>query len=301
MRRFGSRRPLAATAIFTSSSLRCASSAAAAACESLASLDLSKVADKPAHVVTATEASSSAAPSARLSGFVEPQVQFRLRLPIDGWDGRYLQTGCGGLCGQITDEVHQVHGCAPFEKVTFAIATTDMGHEGPGPDFGDDPQLRIDFAHRGVHVTAEVAKAIVAAFYGQPAEHAYFIGCSDGGREGLMYAQRYPADFDGIAAGAPAFNFQIQNTFYHAWNARSNTGPDGKPIIVAADLADPAPRGAQGLPCRRRRDRRSASLRVRPGRGAMHDRSGRRLPDGRTGRGRAQDLRRSADSGRRLR
>ena len=150
--------------------------------------------------------------------------------------GHYLQTGCGGLCGRITDEVHQVHACAPFEKVEMAVATTDMGHEGLTPDFGDDPQLRVDFAHRGVHVTAEAAKAIVAAFYGRPAARGYFIGCSDGGREGLNEAQRYPNDFDGIAAGAPAFNFQIQNTFYHAWNARSNTGPDGKPIIVAADL-----------------------------------------------------------------
>jgi hypothetical protein len=237
MRRF--REPAAAAATAFSLALLCAAPASAAtarSCESLTSLDLSKVADKPAHIETATQAQFLGHAVCEVAGFVEPQVKFRLRLPIDGWNGRYLQTGCGGLCGQINDEVHQVHGCAPFENVTFAIATTDMGHEGPGPDFGNDPQLRVDFAHRGVHVTAEVAKAIVAAYYGKPAEHAYFIGCSDGGREGLMSAQRYPADFDGIASGAPAFNFQIQNTFYHAWNARSNTGPDGKPIIVAADL-----------------------------------------------------------------
>jgi Tannase and feruloyl esterase len=208
----------------------------ARSCESLAGLDLSKVADKPAHVVSAKEGQVLGRAVCEVNGAVEPKVQFRLRLPIEGWDGRYLETGCGGLCGRITDEVHQVYGCAPFQKVEMAVATTDMGHEGPTPDFGDDPQLRVDFAYRGVHVTAEVAKAIVAAFYGRSAERAYFIGCSDGGREGLMEAQRYPADFDGIAAGAPAFNFQIQNTFYHAWNARSNTGPDGKPIIVAADL-----------------------------------------------------------------
>jgi hypothetical protein len=205
-------------------------------CASLAGLDLSKVADKPAHVVSAKDGQFLGRAVCEVSGVVEPQVRFRLRLPIEGWDGRYLQTGCGGLCGRITDEVSQVHGCAPFEKAEMAVATTDMGHEGPTPNFGDDPQLRIDFAHRGVHVTAEAAKAIIAAFYGQPPARAYFVGCSDGGREGLMEAQRYPGDFDGIAAGAPAFNFQIQNTFYHAWNARSNTGPDGKPIIVAADL-----------------------------------------------------------------
>jgi len=205
-------------------------------CASLADLDLSKAADKPARVVSAREGESLGRKVCEVIGVVEPQVRFRVRLPVEGWDGRYLQTGCGGLCGRISDEVHQVHGCAPFEKVELAIAATDMGHEGPGPDFGADPQLRIDFAHRGVHVTAEAARAIVAAFYGRPAERSYFIGCSDGGREGLMEAQRYAGDFDGIAAGAPAFNFQIQNTFYHAWNARSNTGADGKPILVAADL-----------------------------------------------------------------
>jgi hypothetical protein len=205
-------------------------------CDRLAGLDLSKVADRPAHVVSAKDGQFLGRAVCEVSGVVESQVRFRLRLPIEGWDGRYLQTGCGGLCGRITDEVSQVHGCAPFEKVEMAVATTDMGHEGPTPDFGDDPQLRIDFAHRGVHVTAEAAKAIIAAFYGQPPARAYFVGCSDGGREGLMEAQRYPGNFDGIAAGAPAFNFQIQNAFYHAWNACSNTGPDGKPIIVAAGL-----------------------------------------------------------------
>lgn len=213
-----------------------ASAAPARSCESLASLDFSTVADKPAHIESAKETQFLGHAVCEVEGVVEPQVKFRLRLPIDGWNGRYLQTGCGGLCGRITDEVHQVHGCAPFENVAFAMATTDMGHEGPAPDFGDDPQLRVDFAYRGVHVTAQVAKAIVVAFYGKPAERSYFIGCSDGGREGLMEAQRFPEDFDGIASGAPALNFQVQNTFYHAWNARSNTGPDGKPIIVAADL-----------------------------------------------------------------
>jgi feruloyl esterase len=233
MRRF--RGPAAALA-FAFLCAAPASAAPAGSCKSLTSLDLSKVADKPAHIESAKDAQFLGHAVCEVAGVVEPQVKFRLRLPIEGWNGRYLQTGCGGLCGRITDEVHQVHGCAPFENVAFAIATTDMGHEGPGPDFGGDPQLRIDFAYRGVHVTAEAAKAIVAAFYGKPVGRSYFIGCSDGGREGLMEAQRYPADFDGIASGAPALNFQIQNTFYHAWNARSNTGADGKPIIIADDL-----------------------------------------------------------------
>jgi len=113
-----------------------------------------------------------------------------------------------------------------------------MGHEG-GMDgqFGEkDYQLRIDFAYRGVHVTALAAKALIAAYYGQPAKYSYFAGCSDGGREALMEAQRFPEDFNGITAGAPAMNFTTQNTFYHGWNAVKNTGPYGQPILTADKL-----------------------------------------------------------------
>ena len=205
-------------------------------CESLTSLDLSGVADKPTHVASAAKTKFQGAEVCEVKGHVEPAVAFVVRLPLSGWDGRFLQAGCGGLCGHIPDEYAQTRGCAPFETGRMAVAATDMGHEGPGPDFGDDPQLREDFAYRGVHVTAQVAKALVAAFYGRKPDHSYFLGCSDGGREALMEAERYPEDFDGVTAGAPAMNFLIQNTFYHAWNALSNTGADGKPILAARDL-----------------------------------------------------------------
>jgi feruloyl esterase len=207
------------------------------ACETLKSLDLSGVADQPAHVERAAPSAFNGAEVCAVAGYVEPAVRFLVRLPLQDWDGRFLQAGCGGLCGRIPDEFAQVHGCPSFESGHMAVAATDMGHEGPGPEFGDDPQLRADFAWRGVHVTAEVAKALIQAFYGKPAAHAYFLGCSDGGREALIEAERFPDDFDGVAAGSPAMNFLIQNTFYHGWNATSNTGPDGKPILTAPDLA----------------------------------------------------------------
>ena len=205
-------------------------------CESLTQLDLSGVADAPVHVDAARETKFRAADVCEVTGFVEPKVKFFVRLPLHGWDGRFLEAGCGGLCGHLPDQYAQTHGCHPFESGRTAVAGTDMGHEGAGAEFGDEPRLRIDFAYRGVHVTALAAKAIVAGFYGKPAEHSYFLGCSDGGREGLMEAERYPGDFDGITAGAAAANFLVQNTFYHAWNVRSNTRPDGRAILTAAEL-----------------------------------------------------------------
>ena len=113
-----------------------------------------------------------------------------------------------------------------------------MGHSG-GMDgkFGEsDYRLRIDFAYRGVHVTTLAAKALIEKYYGQKPKYSYFAGCSDGGREALMEAQRYPQDFNGITAGAPAMNFVTQNTFYHGWNVRVNTSADGQPILTADKL-----------------------------------------------------------------
>ena len=142
---------------------------------------------------------------------------------------------------------YQQRACPMVQRGELVTASTDMGHEGQGGTWGaSDPQLRVDFAYRGVHATALVAKALITHFYGQPPRWSYFSGCSDGGREGMMEAQRYPDDFDGIAAGAPAFNFLVQNSFYHAWNARSvSHRTDATPVLRRARPADAARRGAR--------------------------------------------------------
>lgn len=121
---------------------------------------------------------------------------------------------------------------------TIASATTDMGHQGQpdGSWAAGWPQAQIDFAYRGDHVTAQVAKAIITRFYGKRPAYSYFNGCSDGGREALMEAQRYPDDFDGIAAGAPASNLVVQNTFHHAWNVLANKDASGNSILLADKL-----------------------------------------------------------------
>ena len=206
-------------------------------CAQLKSLDLSAVADTPIHITDSVKMEDGKpAPYCKITGYVEPHVQFEVRLPLAGWTQRFLETGCGGLCGHTDVHVSNAGSCVSAQRGELALAGTDMGHEGPGGDFGDDPQLRIDFAYRGVHVTALTAKALIAKYYGQAAKYSYFAGCSDGGREALMEAQRFPNDFDGITAGAPAMNFITQNSFYHGWNARVNTDAAGQAILTSNQL-----------------------------------------------------------------
>src|SRR3712207_3823822 len=87
-----------------------------------------------------------------------------------------------------------------------------------------------------MHKTTLVTKALIRAFYGQAQRYAYFSGCSDGGREGLVEAQRFPEDYDGILVGAPVVNEVSNNTFYHAWNVRVNSRPDDRPILTATKI-----------------------------------------------------------------
>lgn len=206
------------------------------ACSELLGVDLGGVGGSGSRVTSATQASDRGAAVCAVEGVLPPTIGFKVQLPLRTWTGRYLQAGCGGLCGRVSLEVDAAEGCAPLEAGGFVIASTDMGHQGMGGEFGRDPQKRADFAHRAVHLTAVASKKLIRAFYGRDAAHAYFTGCSDGGREALIEAQRYPGDFDGIVAGAPAMNFQVQNSLYHAWQARSNTGADGKAILAASRL-----------------------------------------------------------------
>jgi Tannase and feruloyl esterase len=209
-------------------------------CAALQSVTLDGVTDQPAHIRRATEVKQGEAhPYCKIEGVVEPAVEFEVHLPLSSWTQRYLQIGCGGLCGMLNVRLDDhTNGCRPADNGELALASTDMGHEGgmDGSWAAGNPQARVDFAYRGVHVTAQVAKALIAKFYGQPPRFSYFSGCSDGGREALMEAQRYPQEFNGIAAGAPALNFSVQNSFYHAWNALSNTDANGRAILTAARL-----------------------------------------------------------------
>lgn len=200
----------------------------ASACGSLASVDLIDIGGVGSTVTSATEGTvtvnGAAVNFCTVEGTLAPAVGFRVRLPVDTWTQRVLHVGCGGLCGSINASVEPgtSYGCPLVQSGGFVISSTNMGHTGADATWSQDAQKRVDFAYRGVHVTTLAAKKLTQAYYGQREKYSYFVGCSDGGREGLMAAQRYADDYDGVVAGAPAFLFNIQNSLHHGWMARSN-------------------------------------------------------------------------------
>ncbi|HEY5569174.1 MAG TPA: tannase/feruloyl esterase family alpha/beta hydrolase [Gammaproteobacteria bacterium] len=176
-------------------------------------------------------------PYCRVEGYIAPQIRFALHLPTEGWNQRYLQNGCGGYCGTLAspDAVDAAAGCAPVEDGAFARSATDGGHTAPFDDglwAVDDPQAQVDLGYRAAHEVAVASKRIIAAFYGQGPRYSYFTGCSDGGREALMETQRYPEDFDGIVAGAPANIWSSLNGIFQPWVIGSNKAESGGYVIT---------------------------------------------------------------------
>lgn len=160
----------------------------------------------------------------RVTGRILPEIGFEVRLP-DDWNGRFLMYGNGGFAGRIQTDFQPALGRG------FAVAATDTGHDAdrePDASFGVDRQKVIDFAYRAVHVTAQSAKEIVTDYFGNAPEFSYFVGCSTGGRQGLMEAQRFPGDFDGILVGAPV----LDETGIHVWEVWLNRAMDRHPVRI---------------------------------------------------------------------
>ena len=132
----------------------------------------------------------------------DSDIKLEVWLPISGWNGKLQGIGNGGFAGLIDDMQ-----LGTALKAGYASTATDAGHSGSPIDAAwalGHPEKIADFGHRGIHEMTRVAKAVVQAYYAKPVQRSYFAGCSDGGREALMEAQRYPDDYDGILAGAPA-------------------------------------------------------------------------------------------------
>jgi hypothetical protein len=133
----------------------------------------------------------------------DSKIAIEVWLPMEGWNGRFLGVGNGGFAGQV-DYDHM----AVALLRGYATAGTDTGHTGSGIDATwalGHPEKIADFGYRGVHEMSLTGQAVAQQFFGRAAGHRYFVACSDGGREALMEAQRFPGDYDGILAGAPAY------------------------------------------------------------------------------------------------
>jgi hypothetical protein len=215
-----------------------------ASCASLAALDLSSVATSVGAAQQVTEEGHA---YCQVTGYLAPQTRFEVLLPTATWAGDYLQQGCGGFCGAVnlslTDPARTSGYQAPYAPLLsgqLVVAADDEGHEtatnGDTLWARDDPRLRVVFGYESEHQLAMAARALIQAYYGRPATHRYFDGVSDGGREALDLAQRYPADFDGIIAGAPANNWADLAGMFETWLGRVNLDVSGHQILVAEKL-----------------------------------------------------------------
>jgi Tannase and feruloyl esterase len=168
-----------------------------------------------------------------VDGYVSPDVGFRIALPLAKWNGKYLQTGCGGSCGTT-----QLYSCGTALKRGYACASADMGHTGNSLSWAwarENLQLMVDFGYRATHVTAITARAIAERVYGAKPRRSYFYGCSTGGRQGYLEAERFPQDFDGIVAGAPPLN-ETNTALQLAWSVLATQDGHGGYLLTEPDI-----------------------------------------------------------------
>jgi feruloyl esterase len=236
--------------------------AAALTCESLATLTLPNAKITSAQTVAAGAFTPPSAPAraggggagrgpnyaelpafcriaATLTPSTDSDIKVEVWLPVAGWNRKYQAVGNGGWAGVISYAA-----MAEALKRGYATSSTDTGHVGGSGSFAlGHPEKLVDYAYRSVHEMTVKSKTIIDAFYGNAPQYSYWNGCSTGGKQGLAEAQRYPGDFDGIIAGAPA-NYMIH---LHAWSvwvgqavhktAASYIPPDKYPVLRHAVLA----------------------------------------------------------------
>jgi hypothetical protein len=207
-------------------------------CAALETHDFSKIPDAATKITSATMVASSTNSSqqaCKIAGLTAPNAKFIIQLPVKQWNGDYFQGGCGGLCGSLREPAE----CASALGRGAAIGYSDLGHESASPSdtsWALHNNLRVDFAYHANHALALAAKQIISTYYGHGTQYSYFIGCSDGGREGLIEAQRYPDDFNGVVAGAPAAILSPLNYFKHSWDAQINLDSNNKSILTISKL-----------------------------------------------------------------
>jgi feruloyl esterase len=193
------------------------------ACDALAKFKAKDITEIRA---TTVAASGNTPGYCRVTGVLAPEIAFEVSLP-DKWSGRFYMVGNGGHAGDDLEAAGRVTQRHDALRMGFAFAQTNTGHDSrkeQGATFVmSNPQKAIDYAYRAVHLTAVTAKEITKDYYGKAVSKAYWNSCSNGGRQGLIEAQRYPEDFDGVIANAPWLD-QTGFTVGAMWNQRALTG-----------------------------------------------------------------------------
>jgi hypothetical protein len=206
--------------------------ARADACADLAALKLANTTMTAAQTIPAdTHSPPAGVPPAALNGLpsfcrvaaeIHPakdsDIKFEVWMPTSGWNGMLMGRGNGGFAGSIHYS-EMSYGV----RNGYATVSTDTGHSGDSANADwavGHPEKVIDFGYRAVHEMTVKAKQIVKTFYAEPPRHSYFDSCSNGGRQALMEAQRFPEDYDGITAGAPANNW-THNVAEFMWNSQA--------------------------------------------------------------------------------
>ena len=178
------------------------------------------------------DATDQAPAYCRVLGVLPPEIVFQVVLPA-AWNGRILMNGNGGYAGNRLDGPGLRGGIEALAADGYVSVRTNTGHDRnaePLATFAlNNRQKEIDYSFRAVRLTIQTTKELTEVYYGRPANYTYWQGCSTGGRQGLMAAQRFPEDFDGIIVGAPVLDF-TNTQIWGAWNAKAL---DEAPISLA--------------------------------------------------------------------
>ena len=232
----------------------------AARCEALNLVNLETVGDAPARIVTTNHETALAAnpretlffkkrgnsqgnPTPKMptfpthcsvEGYVTPHVQFSMRLPPpDKWNGNFMLAACDAWCGKVHTDI-----TVPGLNDGYATITNNGGHYSRAPFDGiwahKDVTARINFAYLANHTSAQIGKAIAEAYYGKAPQHSYITGFSKGGNAGLMTAQRFPQDFDGVFVKAPVVDYNVKNAVHLPWIAKAvYPANDDSPVLYS--------------------------------------------------------------------
>jgi pimeloyl-ACP methyl ester carboxylesterase len=205
-------------------------------CVNMKSADFARVEDAPAQILDAVvvQADGPTPSYCRVQGYVMPQVRFEIHLPMSNWNGKLLEVGDGGWGGDMF-----LFFCTGPLRKGYACIASDMGHTGASQLAlwaRNNIQAQVDFGYRATHVTALIGKEIVRTYYGKLPAKSMMFGCSTGGYQGMVEAQRFPWDFDGIVAIAPDMGSEADLSMRIVWKLQQLADKDGHAIFQLRDL-----------------------------------------------------------------